>query len=96
MKRALKSTLRRLVFDGRYYDALEQAAQQPLRSYTTKLQLVTADPLGRQYPLPDDQFDVIVSNAVMEHVGDIGEFAKEVARLLAPGGYFYALIHNFY
>lgn len=34
----------------------------------------------------DASFDVIVSNAVLEHVGDVPKTAAEMARLTAPGG----------
>jgi SAM-dependent methyltransferase len=40
--------------------------------------------------------DLVVSNAVLEHVADVPKFSAEVARLLDSGGYFYAIIHNFY
>ena len=36
---------------------------------------------------PDDFFDVIVSNQVLEHVADLPRFWKEVARTLKPGGF---------
>lgn len=35
---------------------------------------------------PDASFDVIVSNAVLEHVGDVPQTAAEMARLTRPGG----------
>jgi len=33
---------------------------------------------------------------VLEHVADVPGFAREIARILAPGGLFYGIIHNFY
>lgn len=95
-KRALKSGLRQLLFDDRYYSALEQFSGAPLRRYLSDLTFVTADPTAGNYPLPTDGFDLIVSINVLEHVVDISKFAAEVARMLVPGGYFYAIIHNFY
>ena len=95
-KRALKSTVRRAMFDGRYYRALERTSGLPLRSYASQIQFVVADPTQATYPLPPASLDLIVSNAVVEHVPDVPRLAVEVARLLVPGGLFYAVIHNFY
>jgi SAM-dependent methyltransferase len=95
-KRAVKSTVRRTMFDGRYYGALERAAGIPLRGYASRIQFVVADPTAATYPLPPASLDLIVSNAVLEHVQDVPRLAVEVARLLAPGGLFYAVIHNYY
>ncbi|MBV5245382.1 methyltransferase domain-containing protein [Mycolicibacterium sp. PAM1] len=38
------------------------------------------------YPYPDDHFDIVISNQVFEHVADLGELAREVARTTKPGG----------
>lgn len=35
---------------------------------------------------PDDSFDLVVSNEVLEHVVDIDQALREVARVLRPGG----------
>jgi len=48
------------------------------------------DPL----PFPDDFFDVITCIAVMEHVYDIFSLAKEMYRVLKPGGYVIAEVPN--
>jgi len=95
-KRALKSVVRRILFDRRYYTLLEGTAKHPLRSCASKISFVVADPQAASYPLPDEQFDLIASNAVVEHVEDVFLLAAEVHRLLCEGGYFHALIHNFY
>jgi SAM-dependent methyltransferase len=39
-------------------------------------------------PLEDASCDVVVMNAVLEHVQDAGKAFSEVARILRPGGYF--------
>ena len=51
---------------------------------------------GRGLPFADDSFDIVVSNAVLEHVVDLPGVATEVARVLAPGGAVDMLWHNFY
>ena len=95
-KRAVKSALRRLVFDEGYYNTLEAAAGKRLHSFRSGITFVVTDPESANYPLPSDSFDLIASNAVVEHVADVPRFAEEIRRLLARGGYFYAIIHNFY
>ncbi len=96
MKRACKSILRRLLFDSPYYKALDASAGLPLRNYCSKIDFVVADPQSDSYPLPSGQFDLISTNAVVEHVDNITKFADEIHRLLRRGGYFYGIIHNFY
>lgn len=96
LRRALKSTLRRLLFDGVYYRTLEAAAGRPLRRHTRDIRFILADPLGAQNPLSTGSFDLIASNNVLEHIRDIPRLAAEIASMLAPGGIFYAIIHNFY
>ncbi len=38
------------------------------------------------YPFPDDEFDLIVSNHVIEHVPDVMAFVSELYRIAKPGG----------
>lgn len=51
---------------------------------------------GRRLPFSDGSFDVVVSNAVLEHVNDLPCLARELARVLAPQGVMDMLWHNFY
>jgi SAM-dependent methyltransferase len=95
-KQAVKSAARRLLFSKRYYDALEREAGRPLRRHARDIAFATADAASSSYPLESGSFDLVASNAVLEHVADVPAFAREVARILAPGGWFYAIVHNFY
>lgn len=86
LKRALKSALRKVFFDAAHYTALEQAAGKPLRRFQSQIKFVTADPARAKYPLPSGSFDLIVANAVLEHVADLDMFVNEINRLLVMGG----------
>jgi len=96
LKRACKSILRKLLFDKHYYNALESTSGKSLRHHRSRLTFVIADPHAENYPLPSESFDLVFSNAVVEHVENVFHFAREVCRLLSRGGYFYSIIHNFY
>jgi SAM-dependent methyltransferase len=41
---------------------------------------------GRSLPYPDNAFDVVFHNSVIEHVPNVMVFNREVARVLKPGG----------
>lgn len=43
---------------------------------------------GNTVPYPDNYFNTIVSNCVLEHIPDINISLKEIYRVLKPGGYF--------
>ncbi len=58
------------------------------------LKLNTYD--GQTIPFEDGQFDVVLSNAVLEHVLDLDTFVAEVSRVTAAGGISYHLYHNYY
>ncbi|MCP4192352.1 MAG: class I SAM-dependent methyltransferase [Planctomycetaceae bacterium] len=45
-------------------------------------------------PYPDESFDVVVSNSVIEHIRDPNAFFAEVNRVLSPGGLFVAKTPN--
>lgn len=96
VKRAVKSVVRRVLWDNAYYHALETSAAKPLRSHQSRIDFIASDPKSTSYPLPSNSFDLISSNNVLEHVTDVPKLAAEVFRLLDTAGYFYAIIHNFY
>src|SRR3989344_8960779 len=48
--------------------------------------IVFAD-LEEEWPFKNKEFDVVISNQVIEHVLDIDNFIKEIYRILKPGGY---------
>jgi SAM-dependent methyltransferase len=95
-KRAIKSTIRRLCFDKSYYRSLEECTGKPVCDYASEIEFVTGNAKNSHYSLPSEEYDLIASNAVLEHVSDVSGFTCEIKRLLRPGGYFYGNMHNFY
>lgn len=96
IKRAVKSLVRRILFDRRYFHALEQEAQTPLLRFRDKIKFTVVKPHDSAYKLPSDSFDLIFSNAVLEHVADLKVVASEISRMLVTGGFFYAIVHNYF
>ena len=50
-----------------------------------------------QLPLDDESFDLVVSNHVLEHVGEYEqqlEYLREIHRVLKPGGWLYLAVPN--
>ncbi|MEQ9366261.1 MAG: class I SAM-dependent methyltransferase [Leptospirales bacterium] len=47
-----------------------------------------------RFPGPEDSYDVIVANQILEHTKEIFWIFAEVARLLKPGGHFIAGVPN--
>jgi len=91
----LDRTLRTLVWDwtfGRwYYRELRERCPFPLRFAGVELR--SQDVTATDYP--DDTFDLVVSHEVFEHLSDLGPAARELSRLLKPGGLTYIYFHNF-
>lgn len=46
----------------------------------------TAAAVGERLPYADESFDVVFSNDVLEHVADDAACAREIVRVLRPGG----------
>lgn len=95
LKRAIKSTIRKIIFDNKYYKALESFSGKSLYQYRNQINFLLADN-NKPYPITDNSFDLIISIAVLEHVVDVPSFALEIKRLLKPNGYFYSIIHKYY
>ncbi len=52
------------------------------------------DPPAYAIPYPDDRFDVVFCNSVIEHITDADAFFGEIRRVLRPGGVFIAKTPN--
>ena len=64
-----------------YYEGGDYSGDVPdeLRSFVRRME-------GGVIPFDDESFDVVVSNQVFEHVPNIDEALREIARVLRPGG----------
>ncbi len=91
VKRALKSTVRELVFDPVYFAALEQQAGRRLSH--KDIDLRTAD--AAALPFADATFDLIVSTNAFEHIENLDGALSEAARLLKPVGLAHIDVHLF-
>lgn len=47
-------------------------------------------------PFPDDEFDIIICDNVLEHIAELETFLKEVSRILKPDGLFMGKTPNKY
>ena len=96
IKRAIKTIFRKLFFDTLYYSKLTGQPKKVIIRVKKKINFILFDPRSEKYPLESNAFNLITSNAVLEHVNNVDLFAKEVYRLLKNGGVFYGIIHNYY
>jgi len=96
LEEASKLAVWRVLFAPRYYRMLETEALRDLRCHESEIEFVTCEAAARTYPLASRGFDLVFANAVLEHVSDVQAVTAEIRRLLRPGGYLYAVIHNFY
>lgn len=76
----------------RYYHSLEHISGLPIEHQRYKV--VSYD--GAQMPFEDQTFDVVLSNAVLEHVKSIESLFQEVYRVTKKQGISYHLWHNYY
>ncbi len=91
LQAAFKALVYRYKF-ARYYSILEELSGVPVEH--ERYVLLRYD--GYTMPFPDASFDVVMSNAVLEHVEDMPRLVQELARVTRPGGISYHLWHNYY
>ncbi len=100
MAKSLKDVLRcinmciknHLGVKHRYYDRLVTHIGKKVSH--KDLNLISYD--GHKIPFENNRFDVVVSNAVLEHVKDVRLVIKEMARVSVKNGVNYHLYHNYY
>ncbi|MBD3232485.1 MAG: methyltransferase domain-containing protein [candidate division Zixibacteria bacterium] len=83
IKRTLKTTIRKLLFDGEYKSKLSKRYGGDL---VKKPQFYRMN--GEDLTFDDDYFDFIFSVTVFEHIEDVDKCVSEIKRVLKPDGVF--------
>lgn len=91
LERASKTLIRQLCFDPVYDRRLSELVGRPVSRGELDLRRVSVVEL----PFDDASFDVVISNAVFEHVPDVPAALAQVVRVLRPGGVCHIRIHLF-
>ncbi len=89
LERTLKSAVREILFDRIYFANLEQFAGMKL----SKKKLTIFNHSTTRLPFEDNYFDLIISNAVFEHIRDVPGAIRELTRISKPAGILYNVIH---
>ena len=86
-----RAFVRRQAYSG-YYDHLRKLSKLQLDEHHQNL--VASD--GIRLPFADEAFDIVCSNAVLEHVSNLDGLCDELHRVTKPSGVCYHLWHNYY
>ncbi len=62
------------------------AIDLPLSEFSEKRVWPIINYDGKQIPFANDEFDVVFSSNVLEHIPDVAQFQKEIHRVLKPDG----------
>lgn len=89
LERSVKSAIRETFFDQAYFTTLEKAAGKKLSK--RNLKILAFD--SKRLPFEDNYFDVIISNAVFEHIEDVEAAIAELVRISKPEAVLYNVIH---
>jgi SAM-dependent methyltransferase len=88
----LKAWLKKNYYYRRYFRQLQKISGQKFSH--SQYKLIAYD--GIKLPYEDQSFDLVISNSVLEHVDDLDNGFRELARVTRPGGLSYHLWHNYY
>lgn len=91
LERAIKTGFWDYVYRGRYRRALRKHSPFDIGFRGLRFEQQQAETL----PFGDDQFDLLTSHEVFEHIADVPAAVSEVKRILKPGGLAYINIHLF-
>jgi SAM-dependent methyltransferase len=89
--KTVRKAVGELVYDRRYYKALEKELGLPLTETGLDLRQMQVEKLE----IDSRSIDVIHSNATWEHIADVPAANRELVRVLKPGGVAYIEIHLF-
>lgn len=79
--KALKTTVRKVMFDPLFYYYLKKCNSGYLNR---RRKVLSMDAMEMDFP--DCQFDFVYSRFFLEHIEDIRGLAEEISRVLKPGG----------
>jgi SAM-dependent methyltransferase len=91
LERAVKTLFWDFTYRNQYRHALAACAPFPLNLHGLKFRQHTAERL----PFDDNQFDLVASHEVFEHIADVPAAVREIKRVLKPGGIVYINVHLF-
>lgn len=91
IERAAKTFYWDIMYGREYYRFLQNEATFPLNF--DKLDIRQLMP--PHYPYGDNEFDLLVSHEVFEHIADLPGALQEIKRILKPGAYTYIYVHLF-
>lgn len=87
----IKRLIREYCLYKKYYRQLEVLAGRPLSF--KGLDVRQMDILRTEFP--NSYFDIVISNAVFEHIPDVDAVCREMKRITKKGGYLFIGIHLF-
>lgn len=88
-ERMAKTLFWDIIYRRDYYRALNAVSSFPLNHEGLDLRLLVLP----TYPYKDDEFDLVVSHEVFEHIEDMDNALAELKRVIKPGGLTYIYIH---
>jgi SAM-dependent methyltransferase len=89
LERVAKTLYWDIVYRRDYYRALDAVSSFPLNYEGLDLRLLVS-PI---YPYQDDEFDLVVSHEVFEHIEDMDGALAELRRVMKPGALTYIYVH---
>jgi SAM-dependent methyltransferase len=89
--RTLRKIAGEFVYDRHYYKTLGKKASLTLTERNLDLREMDV----RSASIADNSIDLVHSNATWEHIPDVAEANRQVARVLRPGGVGYIEMHLF-
>jgi SAM-dependent methyltransferase len=91
LERMFKTFMGRILVQRDYYFYLKEACNSPLKFVDLDLRQMDVTNLS----FDDEEFDIVISNAVFEHIQDVPRAVRELKRVMKKGAITYHLIHLF-
>lgn len=71
-------------------DPSDEIGRGAIRRLATAASITIVDAYGEKIPLPDEEVDVVYARQVLHHAQNLRQILLECARVLKPGGVFFA------